>query len=118
MKKPYIKCILHQADVMLIQEHWLLHNKLHLLQNISDDYLLYAKSGIDDSNLLLGQPYGGCAIYIKKNIKCTVTDIDTDSNRLCAILADFASYKILIICAYMPCESTHISDFNYVLGII
>ena len=52
-------------DLCLIQEHWLLPDHLKAL-NISDssDLLSVGVSGMDDSELILGCPCGGCGTLI------------------------------------------------------
>ena len=61
----YVALLLNSCDICLIQEHWLLPDHLGAL-NISDDFLSFGISGIDNSDLLLGRPYGGCAILFAK----------------------------------------------------
>ena len=61
----YVVSLLNSCDICLIQEHWLLPDHLGAL-NISDDFLSFGISGIDNSDLLLGRPYGGCAILFRK----------------------------------------------------
>ena len=80
MKSLYILPILKECDVFFIQEHWLLKNKLHLLQNITNDHIVYGKNSINDNELLSGRPHGGCAIFVNKQIKCTVRHIDVNSD--------------------------------------
>ena len=46
-----------------IQEHWLTSNLLYKIGDISSDLYNYVDvSGMDDSSLLIGRPYGGCSI--------------------------------------------------------
>ena len=46
---------------IFIQGHWLyiLKNKLHLHQNITNDHIVYGKSSINDNELPYGRPHGG-----------------------------------------------------------
>ena len=74
IKACFIKKLLSQCDVLFNQEHWLLRDKLHLLQNISEEFIVFSKSSIDDGKLLIGRPYGGTAIFIRKSIKSASTD--------------------------------------------
>jgi hypothetical protein len=49
-------------DLVLLQEHWLLPNELHILNNVHPDLHSYGLSAVDiSSNILLGRPYGGTA---------------------------------------------------------
>ena len=43
---------------IFIQEHWLLKNKLHLLQNITNDQIVHGQCSINDNELLSGRPHG------------------------------------------------------------
>ena len=68
----YLKSNIHllfQCDILFVEEHWLLSSKLHLLQNISDEFIVISKSGMNDHELLSGRPYGGTAIFLRKNFK-------------------------------------------------
>ena len=56
--------LLRNNDVCLIQEHWLLHEKLNL-QDIDTDFFFHGVSSMDSVTLLCGHPYGGCAIFIE-----------------------------------------------------
>ena len=54
-----LRDLLKSLDICLIQEHWLLHDQLRLL-NIDAEFLSVAVSGMDSSSLLPGRPFGGC----------------------------------------------------------
>ena len=103
IKACFITRLLSQCDVLFIQEHWLLRDKLHLLQNISEEFIVFSKSSIDDGKLLIGRSYGGTAIFIRKSIKCTITNCDIECDRFNAMLVDFYNFAVLITCFYMPC---------------
>ena len=48
---------------------------------------VYGKSGtVVDELLLLGCPYGGVAIFVNKNIKCFISEVDCDCVNLMNIL--------------------------------
>ena len=64
-----------------IQEHWLLPDHLGAL-NISDDFISVSVTGMDNSELLAGRPYGGCAIMFHK---CYSHSIASCSKRFCAL---------------------------------
>ena len=56
---------------------------------------LYSQKA-EDRKLLTGRPYGGTAIFVRKDIKCTINCCDVDYDRLCAIMTDFDSYTVLL----------------------
>ena len=116
IKACFIKKLLSQRDVLFIQEHWLLRDKLHLLQNISEEFIVFSKSSIDDGKLLTGRPYGGTAIFIRKSIKCTITNCDIECDRFNAMLVDFYNFTVLITCFYMPCDSNNCDGFSSAIG--
>ena len=58
------------------------------------------------SELLQGRPFGGCAIIWNKNIQGTVTPIDTDSTRICAIKLVLNNLTFFVCSVYMPTESS------------
>ena len=116
IKACFIKKLLSQCDVLFIQEHWLLPDKLHLLQNISEEFIVFSKSSIDDGKLLIGRPYGGTAIFIRKSIKCTITNCDIECDRFNPMLVDFYNFTVLITCFYMPCDSNNCDGFSSTIG--
>ena len=57
IKASYIKHLLFQCDILFVEQHWLLSSKLHLLQNISNEFIVILKSGMNDHELLTGRPH-------------------------------------------------------------
>ena len=60
VKKDYIKDVLncHNADLLFLQETWLLEDREHLLGQINDNYMYTAQSGMDHrEEILQGKPY-------------------------------------------------------------
>ena len=52
---------------------------------MSSDFLSVGVSGTDDTVLLSGRPYGGCAILYRKSLSSSIIPLCTNSNRLCAV---------------------------------
>ncbi len=92
-------------DIILLQEHWLHSSQMHILERNTPDMYVHGISAINDTDVLVGRPYGGVACLWRKSLKCKVTPIETNSNRLCAIKCEFDDTAILIISVYMPCDS-------------
>ena len=67
-RPEYIMSLLdkHNIDILFIQETWLLPSNLYKLADIHKDYLFHGQSGIVDTELLQGRPYGGVAILWHK----------------------------------------------------
>ena len=112
---PYITNLLKLCDVCLIQEHWLIPEKLVDL-NIDDEFLAIGISGMDSSRLLPGRPFGGCAILFRKSLLPCVTTLQSNSNRFCAILlTDSINASILLLNVYLPTDyGTSLSELEFV----
>ena len=58
---------------------------------------------MDSSKLLLGCPYGGCAILFRRSLISCISRLDSPSERFCAVrLQDNAGSTTLIVCVYLP----------------
>jgi hypothetical protein len=44
----YLHLLTLSYDIIFLQEHWLMPTKLYMLQNVSDDFLVFAKSSTDE----------------------------------------------------------------------
>ena len=85
----------------------------------SGDLVVYGRSGMDPDRLLTGRPYGGCALVHKRRLRCSVTPIPVNSRRLYACTFEFMNFpKLLIINAYMPCDSHNVIDSDLYREII
>ena len=69
----YMKEILQVTDILLIQEHWLLDSRISSLEDKINDVHIHDMSGMLESDIQSGRPFGGGAIIWKKNIKCKIT---------------------------------------------
>ena len=85
------------------------------MQNISDEFIVISKSGMNDHELLTGRPYGGTAIFLRKTLNCTITNCEMDCGRLCATMVDFKKFTVLFSCFYMPCDSgSNCDSYNHI----
>jgi exonuclease III len=106
---------MNECDIISIQEHWLFHNEICLLEQKIGNVNVFGVSPMDNKSLLVGRPHGGCAIMYSKSMSTLVTQIETGNPRICAgILKVSNSCSILLICIYMPCDSNNRSDDLYV----
>ena len=63
--------------------------------------------------------YGGCGIFICKSFPCISNMVETNCDRICAVLSEFTSFTILFISVYMPCDTyNNTYEFNSVLSVI
>ncbi|KOB52115.1 reverse transcriptase, partial [Operophtera brumata] len=64
-----IRRLCKSADVIALQETWLLPHDLGMLDTIDVNFTATSKSAVDTSaGILRGRPYGGVAILWRKNL--------------------------------------------------
>ena len=114
VKKEFVRHIFSKVDVLFLQEHWLSDSQSSLLVNIDPEFQCVAASGFDNSEILTGRPYGGCAIFWRSGLKLTVSVLESDSRRMCAIRMSSDQIKLLLVNVYMPYENSdlHIDEFS------
>jgi len=64
---------------------------------IDDNFVYTGVSGFDCSDILVGRPYGRCAILWRSDLYANVEVIDTNSRRICAIRLVSDSLKLLLV---------------------
>ena len=98
----YIPALLDSFDVILLQEHWLSVSELGKLT--FDGFISSAISGFDDSKLLNGRPFGGCAILYRDSLLGSIRQVRTSSRRFCAITIDYCGCTCLLVNVYLPTD--------------
>jgi len=91
-------------DVIFVQEHWQNTQNLSKILNFSSCYVGYGISAMDSSNkekILVGRPYGGTAILLKRNLS-TFAELLFNSDRVVIIRL----YNYIIINVYLPYKSS------------
>ena len=71
------------SDVVLIQEHWLAPDQLHLFTGFHDDFICFASSSVSkklSNGIFRGRPFGGVGVFIKKSL-ATCTSLITKTER-------------------------------------
>lgn len=108
------------TDICLLQETWLRHSELPILDTLHEDFAAVGTSALDPAaEVHLGRPYGGVAILWRKSISKSICVIPTDEPRLVAVKIKTADSAILVINVYMPTNSTeNLPDFLHILGKI
>lgn len=95
------------ADVIALQETWLLPHDVPYLGCIDDGFAYAGKSAVDTSaGVLIGRPYGGVALLWRKSAFATVSVVQCNSDRLIAIRIEHAGRSLLIFSVYMPTNSS------------
>ena len=57
---------------------------------------------MDDTDLIVGRPYGGCGILFRKSLLTVITRHTSSCRRFCSIPLNIDSYVTLLICVYLP----------------
>ncbi len=96
-KSSYISSLMSGFSILFLQEHWLAEAQLGTLCNISANVAFTGTSGFDNDEVLLGRPYGGCAILWNSLLLANVCPLVINCRRVCAIRASFDTYKVLFI---------------------
>ncbi|XP_045506381.1 uncharacterized protein LOC123702662 [Colias croceus] len=101
-----VRQLCRSADVVALQETWLMPHDLGFLAAIDDDFACTGTSAVDTSaGVLRGRSYGGVALLWRKVAFPTVTVVKCNSVRLAAIKIELSDRSILIFSVYMPTES-------------
>ncbi len=74
---------------------------------------------LDNSDVLSGRPYGGCAILYQSVLLGDIHPIIVNSRRICAVRVCSDAIKLLLINVYMPYEDddVNIDEFSNVLAL-
>lgn len=108
------------ADIVAIQETWLLSHDIPWLGDIHEEFSYTGKSAVDTSKgILKGRPYGGVGILWRKSVFNVVNLVPCKSDRLIAIKITLANKEILIFSIYMPTDANeNLIEFTNCLGEI
>lgn len=102
-----VRKLCRSADIVALQETWLLPHDLAFLGTVDDDFGFTGTSAVDTSaGVLRGRPYGGVAILWRKSIFTNVTIVKCNSVRLAAIKIELSDRCLLIFSVYMPTDSS------------
>ncbi|XP_050561669.1 uncharacterized protein LOC126912652 [Spodoptera frugiperda] len=106
------------ADIVALQETWLLPHDLQFLGSIDDAFSFTGKSAVDTTaGVLRGRPYGGVALLWRKTMFPTVSVIACTSVRLTAIKVVLHDRSMLVISVYMPTDSVdNLTEFTECLS--
>ncbi|XP_061729061.1 uncharacterized protein LOC133533986 [Cydia pomonella] len=102
-----VRTLCGEADIVALQEHWLLSHEIPLLGTVSDDFSYTGCSAVDtEAGVLVGRPYGGVAILWRKNVFQCASVIRTVSTRIVAVKLGLQDRSILVFSVYMPVNAT------------
>lgn len=81
-----VRLLCETADIIALQETWLLPYELSCLENKYPALSYTEKSSVDTSKgILTGRPYAGVAILCRKSIFQSVSIVQSENNRFSAI---------------------------------
>lgn len=109
-----------RADIIALQETWLLPHDLGFVNEISNDFACHAKSSVDTSvGVLRGRPYGGLAILWRRSKFPNVSIIECDGDRLAAVQIGVNGGHILVFSVYLPVDKEeNLIDFTDCLASV
>jgi len=114
--------MLSKVSVLFLQEVWLSDCQMEELANIDyrPNYVFTGRSGFDNSEVLTGRPYGGAATLWRSDLAVSITVIDTNSKRVCAVRVVSDAFKLLFIITYEndDCSTTEFADPLIVIVIL
>ena len=105
-KISYMQKLMKECDILMVQEHWYFEKDLKVFQNLIGNVHMHGISGMNEDDLLIGRPFGGCAILINNHLKCTFSPFQI-SNRCCGGILKSQKMSILLFNVYMPCDTQY-----------
>jgi len=75
----------NNSDVILLQETWLTDCTCSILDNLSNDFIVFHSSVMQDKiskNVIVGKPFGGTAVIVRKLLAGRCCRIATDNPRV------------------------------------
>lgn len=104
---PDLLRLLDCHDIVCVQEHWLLPIELDSLANVHLDFYATGTSAVDIStNILIGRPYGGTAIFYRKSLCLThsAKSIPIDEKCISGLELSSDNGPLVLLNVYMPTE--------------
>ena len=97
-KYDIVSELLNKTDFCLLQEHWLYPERfLEVIKKEFKGIECIVTSPMNENELKHGRPRGGTAILYNSKINAKIEKIDTECNRLTAVIITIDSMKILLI---------------------
>jgi len=102
----YLRSVVYNYDFILLQETWLSHANSHRLGDISNDFVYFHSSAMEDrlvSGVFRGRPFGGTAILVRSVFANKVSVVDTHDSRMTGVRVRNSGQANMVICSvYMP----------------
>ena len=72
-------------DIICLQETWVQEHEVNKLSSIKSGYMAVSVSGIDNTKILQGRPYGGVFIMYRNELSARCESVKLDTRRACAV---------------------------------
>ena len=104
-------------DVIAVQEHWLSKHDLNKIMEFHSDFQGFGWSAMDERlerGVLVGRPYGGLGLLVRKNLNIKVSHVTVESDCRCAAvkLCLTGGFQLLLIVVYFPCYEASLKYQN------
>eukprot|EP00118_Oscarella_pearsei_P023150 m.273260 g.273260 ORF g.273260 m.273260 type:complete len:967 (+) comp40573_c0_seq2:1097-3997(+) len=120
--KDDIDRLARQADIFMLQEHWIRPEQFSVLNDVGDSKFAYtAVSPMEKGQCVQGRPFGGVALLWRNTLQHAVTVLRTGSDRMCAIIVDAGAERLLCASVYLPYDSGSadaLMEYEEQLGIL
>ena len=98
-------------DIIFLQEHWLLPSELYMLEAVNRDFVVFAKSSMEDKiklGLMSGRPFGGVAVLMRRHL-CNVDTFcgSSSDGRIISVKLVCNNFCMLLFGCYFPCGGTY-----------
>ena len=118
----FLQQLLSSNNIVFVQELWFYDSELPLLSMLSNDFIVYAQSGMTNATqkgMIRGRPFGGVAVFIRKSF-CHLTSLcaKDDYGRVVCVKFMSASLKMLLFGCYFPCNDNSFVYSNRVADVI
>lgn len=113
---PFFKDNLENAEIILLQEHWLFTSELQLLNELHSDYIGVGKAVDRDSPLppvQMPRGYGGVGVLWHRKIDHLVKPIEVGSERIQCVELTVQLVPILLVSVYMPCRGSSDNSMEF-----
>lgn len=115
-----VRRLCEECVVIALQETWLLPDDLGFLSGIDSRFSSTGTSAVDTAvGLLCGRAHGGTALLWDASVFPSVTVINCDNPRVCAIRVVTPERPFIVVCVYMPVnKSANLPVFTDCIGTV
>ncbi|XP_026331665.1 uncharacterized protein LOC113239015 [Hyposmocoma kahamanoa] len=113
-----VRTLCRTADIICLQELWLLQEDIPYLSSIDPEFGFTGKSAVDTgAGILRGRPFGGVGVLWRKSLFTSVSVVQCKSVRIAAIKIVLSDRSLLVFSVYMPTDSAdNLMEFTECLG--